>query len=137
MKKNVAENVRTMLELIMFEKGKDLFGVHQKATSEHFSLDSYLGTGQVSRFLFKMESDSLTPYICEGDVLVIDRAKKPKHGDYILGAMNGVFVCRRLEVIGETKQLCSRSGRETLGPDDEFLIFGVVVSFARNLEVIR
>lgn len=118
----------------MFEKKGDLFGVHQKAAKQFFSVDEYIQSGLISRFIFEMSSDSLVPYIQDKDLLVVDRAMTPENGDYILASLNGVFVCRRFEIRDKQNVLVCKDRRVSIGDEDQFLVFGVIVSTVRKFK---
>ena len=116
----------------MFEKKGDLFGVHQKAVKKSFSIDDYLQLGMISRFVFEMQSDALSPYITTGDLLLVDRALNPGSGDFILATLNDEFVCRRFEKQGRQRWLVSRYGKKLVETRDRVVVFGVIVAVARK-----
>ena len=116
----------------MFEKKGDLFGVHGKASKHSFSVDDYLQIGMISRFIFEMQSDALIPHISEKDLLIVDRALTPSHGDYILASLNDHFVCRRFEKTDQKTWLTSRFGKQEIKNEDDILVFGVIVAKVRK-----
>ena len=116
----------------MFEKKGDLFGVHGKASKHSFSIDDFLQIGMISRFIFEMESDALVPHIYKKDLLIVDRAVTPSHGDYILASFNDHFVCRRLEKKDKKTWLVSRFGKQLIEDQDSIIVFGVIVAKVRK-----
>jgi DNA polymerase V len=70
--------------------------------------------------------------IFDGDLLIIDRSVDVKHGDVIVCAYNGVFVCK----IADLKNNLLLSASDEYPPvkvtkHDEYLFEGVVISSVR------
>jgi len=74
----------------------------------------------------------------DGDLLLIDRSIKPRHGHLVVVAHKGRFLLRPLEVEGETWQLAPLSPEEAplaLDPGDlvESGVFGVGAAVVHEL----
>ncbi len=50
----------------------------------------------VEPYIIVASGDSMKPTICDGDVLIIDTAIKPRHGEAGAFVLNGEFIVKRL-----------------------------------------
>ena len=87
-------------------------------------------------FLVRVSGDSMKDAgILDGDILVVDRSVSAAHGDIIVAALNQEFT---------VKELCLKPVRQLrphnkayqpifLKEDDEFEVFGVVISVVRKM----
>jgi DNA polymerase V len=74
--------------------------------------------------------------IVDGDVLLVDRAMTPEHGQIVIAAVDGELVCRRLHSLGGTVRLEAASpGHDAIVPtaDLPLEIWGVVTTAIRSL----
>src|SRR6056297_2680479 len=63
------------------------------------SLDEYLIDNPPATFLVKIIGNSmLNAGICEGDIAVVDRSKRPKHHDIVVAVKNNEFLIKELLV---------------------------------------
>ncbi len=74
--------------------------------------------------------------IADGDILVVDRSERARHGDIIIAAIDGEFTVKRLEMLSEGVRLLPENPlfspiTITPGMDAEF--FGVVTSVVKLL----
>ena len=51
-----------------------LFGIQDDHVENYISLDKEFIKNKLSTFIFRMQGESMSPYICEGDYLIVDRA---------------------------------------------------------------
>jgi len=94
--------------------------------------------GRVS--IIRVEGDSMTPTLCDGDEIMIDHddgAERLREGLYVF-RMDGVLMVKRLTLGPRRGQLCVSSDNPTYPrwPDvalDQMIIVGRVVWFARQL----
>jgi len=94
-------------------------------------INDYLVRNPVSTFFFSVEGDSMQgAEIFAGDILVVDKSIRPRHGQIVVAFVDG----QRL-----VKRLFRRNGRVALlaenphyapleiGEDQELLVWGVVI----------
>ena len=94
-------------------------------------INDYLVRNPVSTFFFSVEGDSMQgAEIFAGDILVVDKSIRPRHGQIVVAFVDG----QRL-----VKRLYRRNGRVALlaenplyppleiGEDQELLVWGVVI----------
>lgn len=72
-----------------------LFGIVEQQGDSRLSIDELIGFNSPSVFAFEIEGNAMTPYINEGDRLIIDRSKKAMSGDVIVLEYEGQVLCRR------------------------------------------
>ena len=99
-------------------------------------LNEYLIHNKTATFFAKVEGDSMTGAgIFEGDLLVIDRSRNPKHNSIVVAVIDNEFTVKRL---------CTRDGIELrpenpayepirISGETEMQIWGVVTSIVRKL----
>ncbi|MGB1238439.1 MAG: S24 family peptidase [Pseudomonadales bacterium] len=70
--------------------------------------------------------------IFDGDLLLVSRAEKPANGSVVVANLNGVFICKKLE-LPTGKLLSSGSPQSTyhLREGDQFDVEGVVIRSIR------
>jgi len=84
-------------------------------------------------FFARAEGDSMTGFgIFNGDLLIVDRALQPQHGDVVIAAIDGELTCKILDL---HEQLL-RAGNSRYAPIQlndyaELLIEGVVIHSIR------
>lgn len=84
-------------------------------------------------FFARAEGDSMTGFgIFSGDLLIVDRALHPQHGDVVIAAIDGELTCKILDL---HEQLL-RAGNTRYAPiqlhdNAELLIEGVVIHSIR------
>lgn len=66
--------------------------------------------------------------IGEGDLLIVDSARKPTHGDIVIAAIEGEFTVKRLQLhpVVMLKPENSAYAPIMIGSEDSLDIFGVV-----------
>ncbi|MNB68882.1 LexA repressor [compost metagenome] len=69
-----------------------------------------------------------------GDLMVVDKAETPIHGDIVIAEIEGEFTVKRLLLSGRTPSLQAMNpAYPTLTPDpDSLSIFGVVTAFVHK-----
>lgn len=87
-------------------------------------------------FLVRVSGDSVKDIgILDGDVLVVDRSVNAVHGSIIVAALNREFIVKEL-CLKPVKQLLPHNKAYQpipLSEQDEFEVFGVVVSVVRKM----
>lgn len=85
-------------------------------------------------FFARAEGDSMTGFgIFNGDLLIVDRALQPQHGDVVIAAIDGELTCKVLDM----HEKLLRSGNVRYQPiklhdNAELLIEGVVIHSVRH-----
>ena len=85
-------------------------------------------------FFARAEGDSMTGLgIFNGDLLIVDRALQPQHGDVVIAAIDGELTCKMLDL----HEKLLRSGNVRYPPIElhdnaELLIEGVVIHSVRH-----
>ncbi len=85
-------------------------------------------------FFARAEGDSMTGFgIFNGDLLIVDRALPPQHGDVVIAAIDGELTCKVLDMHDQLL----RSGNVRYPPIElhdnaELLIEGVVIHSVRH-----
>lgn len=97
------------------------------------SLDQLLIDHPSATYIGCCEGDSMIGEgIFSGDLLIVSRSEKVLNNDIIVANLNGVFVCKRIDMKG-TRLLSSAKGfmPYTLQSGDEFQLEGVVIRSIR------
>jgi DNA polymerase V len=98
------------------------------------SLDDLVrGTPQAT-FFVRVEGDSMTDaHICDGDVLVVDRAREPADGDVVVATLDGELTVKRLHArtVRGSVRLSLHAAHPgfppiAVQPEQEFTVWGVV-----------
>ncbi len=70
-----------------------------------------------------------------GDLLVVDKAEKPQHGDIVIAEMEGEFTVKSLLLTPRPVLQAMNPAYPALHPDPETLqIFGVVIAFIHKTQ---
>ncbi len=99
----------------------------------------YLIKHPSATFFARAEGDSMTGFgIFSGDLLIVDRALQPQHGDVVIAAIDGELTCKMLDL---HEQLL-RAGNSRYPPiqlhdNAELLIEGVVAHSVRHHRCLR
>jgi len=96
-------------------------------------LNEHLIEHPAATFFCRVSGDSMQGLgIFDGDLLVVDRAIEPAHGDVVLAALDGELTCKVLDT--REKRLLSSNNRYAPipVPDDSSLIIEGVVTYSIN-----
>lgn len=64
---------------------------------EGLDLNTYLVRNKPATFMFNVKGDSMMGAgICDGDVVVVDKALKPKHKDIVVAVVDDEYTIKRL-----------------------------------------
>ncbi|WP_052469418.1 LexA family protein [Pseudomonas massiliensis] len=100
------------------------------------SLDELLSLRAPHVYLARIEGDSMVGAgIFDGDLVIVDRAIEPSHGQVVIAAVNGEPVCKRLHRrSGEVALLSENRGYPPryILDGDELQIWGVVTFSLRS-----
>lgn len=104
---------------------------------DRLSLDQFLIKHPAATFLVRACGDSMTGAgIYSGDLLIVDRALQPKHGNIVIAVVNGELTVKRLHCCGERLLLVAEN--ENFQPLEinehtDFQIWGVVTNAIHSL----
>ncbi|XES86618.1 translesion error-prone DNA polymerase V autoproteolytic subunit (plasmid) [Franconibacter pulveris] len=111
----------------------------QDYVEAELDLNDYCVWHRNATFYVRANGDSMTDIgIRSGDVLVVDRAEKPQHGDIVIAAVGNEFTVKQL-------LLRPRLALQPMNPDyppqypdpDDLQIFGVVTHSIHRLKERR
>jgi DNA polymerase V len=97
-------------------------------------LNEHLIQHPAATFYCEVSGESMTDVgIFSGDLLIVDRSLKPRHGDVVLAAFNGELTCKLLDM--HNKRLLPANKKYAPIPIHEgtdFMIEGVVTNSIRR-----
>ena len=121
------------LEGLMLGDVKAGFPSPAEDIREKLDLTRLLVRHNASTFFFRIDGVSMVDAdMDEGDIIIVDRAVEPYHGCKAVCFIDGEYTVKRVEITdgGAVLMPCNeRNGKYRpipVGPDDEFLIWGVV-----------
>ncbi|MBC9131303.1 translesion error-prone DNA polymerase V autoproteolytic subunit [Frischella sp. Ac48] len=101
----------------------------QDFIEKRIDLNQLLIKHPAATYLLRVSGESMNEgYIQDGDLVVVDSAKKPKHGDIVIANVSGEFTIKKLCLI---PQLMLKPMNQNFHPiiinnPDDLNIFGVV-----------
>lgn len=113
-----------------------LFGIQEDHIENYLSLDERFIKNKHSTFIFKMEGQSMEPYIYHGDYLIVDRALTGFFNKIVVVDYNGERLCRYLLREAEKIILRSFNGRFkdiVVTEEKDIEVFGVATMSFRDL----
>jgi repressor LexA len=98
------------------------------------SLDDYLITKPEASFLLKVSGDSMIGTgIMEGDLVVVERGREPKHGDIVIAEVDGEWTMKYFTKKGKTIVLEAANPKyPPIKPKAELRLGGVVTAVIRK-----
>lgn len=99
------------------------------------SLDDLIVKSPASTFFVRSIGDSMSPYIDEGDLLVVDKSITPSNGNVVLAVVFGEFSVKRIHQSTDLLELTpdNPSYKKMLFKDgDDVEIWGVVTTVIKN-----
>ena len=114
-----------------------LFGISEDEIEDYQSLDSLFIKNRFNTFFFKAAGDSMEPTIYQGQILVVDRAKKNYNGKVCAVFYEGKIICKR--VILKNNFIILKSDnpkyKDIVIENNESVVFwGVIVAIAGFVE---
>ncbi|HCA3439750.1 TPA: translesion error-prone DNA polymerase V autoproteolytic subunit [Salmonella enterica subsp. salamae serovar 35:g,m,s,t:-] len=103
----------------------------QDYVEAELDLNEYCIKRRHSTYFVRAIGNSMTDMgLHSGDLMVVDKAETPIHGDVVIAEIDGEFTVKRLLLTPKPALQAMNSAYPTLYPDPERLqIFGVVMSF--------
>ena len=111
----------------------------QDTGMEAIDLNRELVRHPASTFYARVDGDSLqNAGICDGDLVVVDKALEARDGDYVAAFIDGEFTLKqfRLDSDGEGAWLMPANPRYQpirVNPENEFQIWGVITYCIRKI----
>ncbi len=106
-------------------------------TEEVISLDRVFVRDAASTFFARMSGEAMSgDKIGEGDILMIDKARKPQDGNIVLCYYDGGFHVRRIRYGADAVELLPSNPRYSariFGEGEELMVWGVITSVHRNI----
>lgn len=104
---------------------------------QRLDINDYLVRNPVSTFFFAVEGDSMEgAEIFAGDILVVDKSIRPRHGHIVVAFVDGERLVKRLyNRAGRTALVAENPGYPTLEIQDgmELVVWGVVTGKFKRL----
>ena len=100
-------------------------------TESELDLNEYCVQHRASTYFVRAIGNSMTDIgLNSGDLMVVDKAEKPQHGDIVIAEMEGEFTVKRLLLTPRPVLQAMNPAYPAIHPDPETLqIFGVVTAF--------
>ena len=106
---------------------------------KRLDINDYLVRNPVSTFFFTVKGDSMEDAdIVDGDILVVDRSVRPRHGHVVVAFVNGERLVKRLyRRAGRLALVAENPAYPTLDIQDgmELEVWGVVVGKFKRLAI--
>lgn len=103
------------------------------------NLDEHLIAHPSATFFCRVEGDSMTGLgIFNNDLLIVDRALNPNHGDVIIAAIDGQMTCKQLDM--QKRRLLPANplySPISIHTDSQFSIEGIVTHSIRYHRPVR
>ena len=107
------------------------------AVDDYVDLNDYCLPHPESSFLLQVSGQSmLGAGIHDGDLLVVDRSRKPKSGQVVIAALDGELTVKRLSRQGQTVHLVAENPEYPsimVRSDQMFTVWGVVTFVVHRL----
>lgn len=105
---------------------------------KRLDINEYLVRNPVSTFFFSVQGDSMEgAEIFDGDILVVDKSVRPKHGHIVIAFVDGQRLVKRLyRRAGRVALVAENPSYPTLdiGEEQELVVWGVVVGKFKRFE---
>lgn len=106
----------------------------EEQAEERVTLEQYLVKDRSSTFLLRVKGDSMiNAGIMEGDLVVVEKTKKPRPEDIVVGVLDGEFTLKRLKhQKGKYYLQAENPAYPDLHAMEELQVAGVVVGVIRK-----
>jgi len=103
----------------------------QDYVEAELDLNDYCILRPSSTYFVRALGNSMTDIgLHSGDLLIVDKAERPQHGDIVIAEIEGEFTVKRLLLTPRPGLQAMNPAYPTLYPDPEQLqVFGVVTAF--------
>lgn len=101
-------------------------------TEEELDLNAYCIRHPASTFFVRAIGSSMTGIgLHSGDLMIVDKAEKPRHGDIVIAETDGEFTVKRLLLEPRPALQAMNPAYPTVYPEN-LQIFGVVTAFVHK-----
>jgi len=116
------------------QETRTLFGTYEDHPFDDLSLDNLLITNPSSSFYFKASGEAMSPYIMDGDLLLIDRSILVTDNSIAIIQWEGEFLCRQLckNQSDGTWIIKALKGKSFKCSDSNLVTFGKVKAVVRQ-----
>ena len=106
----------------------------QDYVEAELDLNDYCIQRPSSTYFVRAIGNSMTDIgLHSGDLLIVDKAERPQHGDIVIAEIEGEFTVKRLLLTPRPGLQAMNPAYPTLYPDPEQLqVFGVVTAFVHK-----
>lgn len=106
----------------------------QDYVEAELDLNDYCIRRRGATFFVRAIGDSMNDIgLHSGDLMVVDKAERPQHGDIVIAEISGEFTVKRLLLTPRVALQAMNPAYPTIYPDPEQLqIFGVVTHFVHR-----
>ena len=80
----------------MSSSGSGLFNISEDHLERYQSLDARFIHNKPATFFFIMKGASMSPFIMDKDILIVDRSREARHKRIVVATLCGEMLCRRL-----------------------------------------
>ena len=103
-------------------------------TEAELDLNEYCIQRRSSTYFVRAIGNSMRDIgLHSGDLLIVDKAEKPQHGDIVIAEIDGEFTVKKLLLTPRLGLQAMNPSYPTLWPDPDHLqIFGVVTAFVHK-----
>nr|WP_142032294.1 translesion error-prone DNA polymerase V autoproteolytic subunit [Serratia fonticola] len=100
-------------------------------TESELDLNEYCIQRRSSTYFVRAIGNSMRDIgLHSGDLLIVDKAERPQHGDIVIAEIDGEFTVKKLLLTSRPGLQAMNPAYPTLWPDpDNLQIFGVVTAF--------
>jgi repressor LexA len=109
-------------------------GPAEEMELESVSLDSLLVRDREESFLLKVSGDSMIDAgILEGDLVIVERSRRPKNGDIVVAEVDGAWTIKYFRKEGgEVWLVPANAAYRPITPQQELRVAGVVTAAVRH-----
>jgi len=109
-------------------------GPAEEMELETVSLDNLLVRNREESFLLKVSGDSMAgASILEGDLVIVERSRRPKSGDIVVAEVDGAWTIKYFRKEGgEVRLVPANPAYRPITPQQELRVAGVVTAVVRH-----
>ncbi len=112
-------------------------GPEDNIPADSFNLQEHLFPKANVTFYHRMSGNAMSGIgLYDGDILIADKSREPKHDDVIVAVVNGEFTVRRLSIKGKRIELKAENSKFAtikIADESELKIWGVVTNVVHPL----
>lgn len=109
----------------------------QDYVEKELDLNEFCIRRRASTFFVRASGKSMRDLgLCDGDIMVVDRAENPDHGDIVIAEVNGEFTVKRLQLQPTLALLPMNPAYPVIYPE-ELQLLGVVTWFFNSTRARR